>query len=279
MNDSRFIESCRIVSVSPCPPSSTSWWAISPARRTACTRTPSTSAPRAPSSAVVVASGERPGAGLAPGRGDQLGRTAGGAARARRPCSGGAARRSRRTRRTARPSAAKCIISTAPTAKLGAISTLTPGWSASRPRTVSSRSSSKPVVPDDRVHAVLDAPAEVVHDGVGVGEVDGHLAPRRAGPARRRRRPPRRAPGRRAASTARHSSAPTRPRAPSTPTLIMFFLPLVPAQRRAYRPGGDDRPVRSRGTVRGTGQSVKSRPSNGPMTLSVIERPRTSSPI
>src|SRR5690606_1463143 len=48
MNDSRFIESCRMVNSSPCPPSTTSWCAMAPDMRTACTRTPSTFAPRAP---------------------------------------------------------------------------------------------------------------------------------------------------------------------------------------------------------------------------------------
>lgn len=49
--------SCRMVNVSPVVPNSTSWCATSPETRTACTRTPSTSAPRAPSSPVLVASG------------------------------------------------------------------------------------------------------------------------------------------------------------------------------------------------------------------------------
>src|SRR5699024_1731159 len=58
--EDRSSESCRMVSVSPSVPSRTSWWATSPARRIECTRTPSTSAPRAPSSATVVASGLGP---------------------------------------------------------------------------------------------------------------------------------------------------------------------------------------------------------------------------
>ena len=50
-------ESCRTVRVSPSPPSRTSWWASRPRRRTEWTGMPSTSAPRAPSRAVSVASG------------------------------------------------------------------------------------------------------------------------------------------------------------------------------------------------------------------------------
>ena len=57
----------------------TSWWATRPRIRRPWTRTPSTSAPRAPSSAVLVASGIGRGAGLAPGGRDQLRRTPGGA--------------------------------------------------------------------------------------------------------------------------------------------------------------------------------------------------------
>ena len=49
MNEARSSESCRIVRVSPAPPSRTSWCATRPASRTECTCTPSTSAPRAPS--------------------------------------------------------------------------------------------------------------------------------------------------------------------------------------------------------------------------------------
>ena len=64
---------------------------------------PSTSAPRAPSSAVEVASGTGRARASAAGGGEQLRRTPGGAGRARRPCRGGAAPRSRPTRRTARP--------------------------------------------------------------------------------------------------------------------------------------------------------------------------------
>ena len=57
MNEVRSTESCRIVSTSPGDPNSTSSCATRPGSRTACTRTPSTSAPRAPSRPWVVGSG------------------------------------------------------------------------------------------------------------------------------------------------------------------------------------------------------------------------------
>ena len=60
MKLTRSNESCRMVSCSPALPSRISSCATSPRSRTACTRTPSTSAPRAPSSACVVASGTGP---------------------------------------------------------------------------------------------------------------------------------------------------------------------------------------------------------------------------
>ena len=60
MNEDRSKESWRRVRVSPADPKRISSCATNPRNRTACTRTPSTSAPRAPSSAVVVASGIGP---------------------------------------------------------------------------------------------------------------------------------------------------------------------------------------------------------------------------
>src|SRR4029450_11560912 len=49
MNEDRSVESCRIVSVCPCPPKMTSWCATSPGSRTECTRIPATLPPRTPS--------------------------------------------------------------------------------------------------------------------------------------------------------------------------------------------------------------------------------------
>ena len=78
VKETRSSESCRIVSVSPSPPRITSWCATRPRIRRPCTRMPSTSAPRAPSSEVRGRVGDGP-PGLAPGLGDQGRRTAGGA--------------------------------------------------------------------------------------------------------------------------------------------------------------------------------------------------------
>ena len=65
MNDARSSESCLMVSVSPCPPNSTSWCATSPDKRTECTCTSSTVVPRAPGSSCLVASGGAPSPALA----------------------------------------------------------------------------------------------------------------------------------------------------------------------------------------------------------------------
>ena len=80
MNEARSNESCRRVSCSPGPPSSTSWCATRPRSRTECTRTPSTSAPRAPSRAVGGGVRDRTEPGVPPRRGEQLGGAPGGAA-------------------------------------------------------------------------------------------------------------------------------------------------------------------------------------------------------
>src|SRR5690606_9796071 len=60
MNDVRSSESCRMVNVSPGAPNRISSCATRPGNRTEWTRTPSTSAPRAPSSSAVVASSPGP---------------------------------------------------------------------------------------------------------------------------------------------------------------------------------------------------------------------------
>ena len=79
MKDPRSKESWRSVSCSPALPSSTSWCAVSPRRRTECTGMPSTRAPRAPSGSCVVASGAGgvPASARAPG--DHRGRACCGA--------------------------------------------------------------------------------------------------------------------------------------------------------------------------------------------------------
>ena len=116
-----------------------------------------------------------------------------------------------------------------------------PGESASQPRSVSRRASSKPVVPTTAWMPWLDAELEVVHDHVGMGEVDDGLGAggdqvldRVAGVDRGR---PARGPS--AASTARHTSEPTLPRAPSTPTLPRRLA--LAAQPRAVSRHGECR--------------------------------------
>ena len=79
MNEVRSKESCRRVSISPSPPSRTSWWATSPRSRTECTGMPST---RRPARAVGVLGGgvrDVAEAGLGAGRRDEAGRAGGGA--------------------------------------------------------------------------------------------------------------------------------------------------------------------------------------------------------
>ena len=119
MNDARSYESCRIVSVSPGVPNSTSWCATRPVARTECTRTPSTSAPRAPATSSLVASGIGPHAGRGPRRGDHLGGAQRRCRWARRPCSGGACSMISTDSKNRAARAANSIISTAPTAKFG----------------------------------------------------------------------------------------------------------------------------------------------------------------
>src|SRR4051812_33375592 len=146
MNEARSYESWRRVRVSPAAPMSTSWWATRPVSRTACTGTPSTSAPRAPGSSSVVASGD------------------GGRPAARRAAA------TRRAVRTAVPDGASTLLGwcssttstdgknraascanfmsrTAPMPKLGAMTTPTSGLGRSHSATVASLASSKPVVP------------------------------------------------------------------------------------------------------------------------------------
>ena len=163
------------------PPRITSWCATRPRTRSPCTRMPSTSAPRAPSRPVEVASGTGAQPGLAAGGRDQLRRTPRGAGRRvglvgvvqlddldrleerrglRRRTASSAPRRSRSSGRSARRRS---------------------GASRQPASSGRSRSSSKPVVPTTAWMPWLDAELEVVHHHVGVGEVDDRL--------RRRRRP------------------------------------------------------------------------------------------
>src|SRR5581483_4162200 len=140
MNEDRSRESCLIVSVSPVPPKSTSWWATRPADRTEWTRTSSTLAPRAPGRDDAVASGgtPRPPAARAAAMMDAV-RSAvpDGASALFAWCSSMTSAESKNLAAWA----AKRIIKMAPTEKFGTTRTRTLPCSASQPRTSSMRSS------------------------------------------------------------------------------------------------------------------------------------------
>ena len=183
---------------------------------------PSTSAPRAPSRPVRGGVGHRAAAGLAAGGGDQLRRTPGGAGGRvglvgvvqlddldrlveRRGLGGEAHHQHRADGEVGGDQHA------------GARARRRASRAAS-----SSRSSSKPVVPTTAWMPCAMQNSQVVHHHVGVGEVDDRLG---AGVDQRpasvvvgvdARRPAR---GRRPPRPRRHTSRPTLPRAPSTPTL------------------------------------------------------------
>ena len=146
MNDARSSESCRIVSVSPWPPNSTSWWATRPASRTECTWISSTVAPRAPASSSFVASGgaPRPAADRAsPIRPAVRSAVPEGASILFAWCSSMISAESKKRAAWA----ANRIIKIAPMEKLGAMSTRTSGCPSVHDRTSASRSSPKPEVP------------------------------------------------------------------------------------------------------------------------------------
>src|SRR4051812_38104312 len=217
MNDSRASESCRMVSVSPCPPSNTSWCATSPANRTAWTWMPSTSAPRAPSSSCVVASGE----GL-------FARACATSSAVRRAvplgastllgwCSSTISTESKYGAAVA----ANRIINTAPMPKFGAIRTPRDGASASHSRSVASRCSSMPVVPTttsrslSRHHRMLSITASGVVKSTTTCASRSSVRSSSASTAATRSMSS-------ADSTARQTSLPMRPRAPSTPTRMVM---------------------------------------------------------
>ena len=222
VNETRSSESCRIVRVSPTPPRMTSWCATRPRIRRPWTRTPSTSAPRAPSRPVEVASGigALPASRRAAAISSAVRRAVPDGASA---LSGWCSSTTSTDSKNGAAWAAKRIIRIAPMREVGGDQDADArARRRARSSSWSSRASVEAGGADDRVDAVLDAELEVVHHDVGVGEVDDRPA-RPAGPARRCRRrrrptPPARASG--AASTARQTSAPTLPRAPSTPTRI-----------------------------------------------------------
>ena len=137
--------------------------------------TPSSTLPLAPSSAVTVASGDgpRPAADLAAAiSAAVLDAVPDGASALARVVQFDDFRR---TSKNLAACSAKRIISTAPTEKFAAISTRTAG--AREPLRCRRQ---PPLVeaggPDDDVAALLDAPAKVIHDRAGMGEVNHHVA-------------------------------------------------------------------------------------------------------
>ena len=164
-----------MVSVSPSVPNTTSWWATSPAIRSECTCTPSTLAPRAPSSDCVVASGPGP------------------SRRAARAAAMSSAVR------TAVPLGASILFGVVQLDDLGRLvvprgelrelhrqdrtdgevrarrARPTCGLSASQSRIVSQALLGDARGADDGVDALVDREANVVHHDVRVGEVDEHL--------------------------------------------------------------------------------------------------------
>ena len=168
-------ESWRTVRVSPSPPSRTSWWASRPRSRTACTGTPSTSAPRAPSRAVSVASGAGAVPALRAGLGDELGGAGGGAGRGVHLLGVVQLDDLDGLEVAARRSAANFMVSTAPMEKLGAMSTPVSGEAASQPFSCARRSSVQPVVPTTAWMPCRDAELEVVHHRGRGGQLDGDL--------------------------------------------------------------------------------------------------------
>ena len=181
-------------------------------------------------------------------------------------------------------SSAKRTMSTAPMAKLAAITALALDASNAGAEVVDV-GGAEPGGADDRVHAVVGAPGDVVAGGVDDGEVDRDLGTgveqrvRRARdicrlasiPHCRRSSP--RAYGSTAAtssssgssSTAWHTVAPMRPAAPNTPTLIM---PACGSRRHLHLGKGIGRT--HRGELRSPPPSTRSitRPMSSAVTAS-----------
>ena len=113
---------------------------------------------------------------------------------------------------------ANCIISTAPTPKFGAMSTC-PGVSCQPAPHLVEALLVESAGADHDGDAVVEREPDVVQHRAGMGEVDDHLGAGldqlgRSSPSSRRATSARSG----AASTARHTSPPMRPRAPSTAT-------------------------------------------------------------
>ena len=219
MNEARSSESCRMVSVSPWPPSRTSWWATRPATRTEWTWMSSTTAPRAPGRPEAVTSGGAPSP--AAWRASLImaavrSAVPEGASALAAWCSSMTSAESKKRAAWA----AKRIIRMAPTEKFGTMSTRGPGASASQRRTWSSRSSLKPEVP-----TTVSRPWSIHHRRLSMttpGWVKSTRTSHRVSTSSASPSSTSAAIVRSSVSlTARQTSLPIRPREPSTPTLIM----------------------------------------------------------
>src|SRR5215831_3967981 len=272
MNEALSRESCLIVSVSPCPPSSTSWCATRPASRTECTCTPSTTVPRAPSSCVVVASGlaPRPAAARAPEIiAAVLAAVPDGASTLPAWCSSTTSAESKNRAACS----ANLIISTAPIEKLGTTRTLgrlasaspvTPAEPPARLAASASLGPSKPEVPMTtfRPACTHQARFSITAAGLVKSTTTSHLASgSRESPTSTSAASSRSACDR----TVWPTSEPILPLAPSTPTLItVLLLPILPdrvAGRRAVVPGLAQAP---------TAAANESASSYGPTTASAF---------
>ena len=233
----RFIESWRIVSVSPSVPSTTSWCATSPGSRTECTRIPSTSAPRAPGSSWVVASGgaraRRPARVGEQGRGAHRGA-------GRRVDLAGVVQLDHLDR-VEEPGGLPGELhgEHGADAEVGGDEDVPRACRRASRGRCRAGAASKPLVPTTAAMPWSRAKPDVVERGARVRDVDDHLGPG-VGEGGERvtavdlARP---APGPVRPSTARQISVPIRPRAPSTPTLIVSPTPAESLVRRRPRPG------------------------------------------
>ena len=238
MNEARSSESCRMVSVSPGVPSSTSWCATRPGSRTECTRTPSTLAPRAPGSSSVVASGSGPAPASARAAAISDGGAGGGAGRGVDLAGVVQLDHLDRVEEPGRLPGELHHQHRADAEVRG--DQHVPGVSASQPRTVLEALLVEPAGADHDGDAVVEREPDVVQHRAGMGEVDDHLGAGVDQPRRRvalvEARDQRQVRGGldRAAHLAAHA-----PRAPSTP-------PGCPRSRRAlYAAATGDQPTTS----------------------------------
>src|SRR6516165_1651948 len=253
MNETRSMESCLMVSTSPGAPSRTSWWATRPASRMEWTWTPPPRAePLAPSTADTVASGGSPSPAAA------LASAIIAAVRDAVPegASALAAWCSSITSAEVKNRAAcwaNRIISTAPTEKLGTTSTRTPGAAASHARTCASRDSSNPEVPTtvSRPLPTHQRRLSMTAPGWVKSTTTSHPASvSRGSPSSTSAAMPMPS----APATAWHTCEPIRPRAPSTPTLIMTAC---------HSPGGGEGPAGVSAQCGGEGCVVVERAHHG----------------